>query len=184
MVKTKLILKEGMLVSIKLNENNWTLGQLCNVFKLENKRYEQYTFAFFNYLFLTEQELKNSIDILDLNVPIIILTINGNPIKNYGLNLIGIREIDYHSIPDYKDNISQTLGLYKDRSSDFDHILSTYFGLYPWDGFYKEDYVDNVLTPNAPKRKDIKYMKDYSIEALKKIMPPNSVKLKQILENK
>ena len=34
-------LKEGMLFSIKLNENAWTLGQFCNVFRLEGRRYAQ-----------------------------------------------------------------------------------------------------------------------------------------------
>lgn len=181
MAKTKLILEEGMLFSIKLNENNWTLGQLCNLFKLEGKRYEQYTLAFFSYLFSKEEELKNNIDGLDLNNPIVILTINGSPTKTYGLNIIGKREIKYSNVPNYKNEISKSLGLYKDRSSDFDHILKTFFGLHPWDGFYKDDYVDEVLTYGTSKRKDVKYMKDFSIEELKQIMPPNSVKLKQLL---
>ncbi len=34
-------LKEGMLFSIKLNENAWTLEQFCNVFRLESRRYAQ-----------------------------------------------------------------------------------------------------------------------------------------------
>jgi len=42
-------------------------------------------------------------------------------------------------------------------SEDFDHILKTFFGLHPWDGFYKDDYVDEVLTLGTSKRNDIKY---------------------------
>ena len=68
-------------------------------------------------------------------------------------------------------------------SQDFDHILKTFFGLHPWDGFYKENYVDEVLTQGTVKRKDVKYLKDFSIEELKQIMPANSIKLKQVLEN-
>lgn len=183
MAKTKLILEEGMLFSIKLDENAWTLGQLCNLFKLEGKRYEQYTFAFFDYLYSSEEEMKNNVEVLNLSKPIIILTINGHPIKNYGLNLIGKREINYSNIPNYKNEISKSLGMYKGMSEDFDHILKTFFGLSPWDGFYKDDYVDEVLTPNTTKRNDVKYMKDFSIDELKKIMPANSIKLKQILDN-
>ncbi|QXU44111.1 hypothetical protein [Pedobacter sp. D749] len=183
MAKTKIVLEEGMLFSIKLNENAWILGQLCNLFNIEGKLYEQYTLAFFNYLFPIEEKLKSEIETLDLSKPIIILTINGNPIKNYGLNIIGKREINYQNVPNYKNEISQSLGLYRNKSQDFDHILKTFFGLHPWDGFYKDKYVDEVLTEGTVKRKDVKYLKDFSVEELKQILPANSIKLKQILEN-
>lgn len=183
MAKVKLILEEGMLFSIKLNDNAWTLGQLCNLFKLEGKRYEQYTFTFFNHLYLSEEDLKSKIDAIDLSKPIIILTINGHPIKNYGLDLIGKREISYSNIPNYKDEISMSLGLYRNKSEDFDHILNAFFGLHPWDGFYKDDYVDNVLTSGTSRRDDVKYLKDFSLDELKKILPPNSVKLKQLIDS-
>ena len=178
MAKTKIFLEEGMLFSIKLNENAWTLGQLCNLFKIEGKRFQQYTLAFFNYLFSSEEELKEEVQTLDLTKPIIILTINGNPIKNYGLNIIGEREINYQNVPNYKNEISLSLGLYRNQSQDFDHILKTFFGLHPWDGFYKDNYVDEVLTQGTVKRKDVKYLKDFSIGQLKQKMPANSFKLK------
>jgi hypothetical protein len=183
MAKTKIVLEVGMIFSIKLNENSWTLGQICNLFKIEGKRAEKYTLAFFNYLCCSEEKLKEYVPTLDLSKPIIILSINGNPIKNYGLNIIGEREINYQNIPNYKNEISQSLGLYRNKSQDFDHILKAFFGLHPWDGFYKENYVDEVLIQGAVKRKDVKYLKDFSIEELKQIMPANSIKLKQVLEN-
>ena len=52
-------LKEGMLFSIKLNENAWTLGQFCNVFRLEGRRYAQ---AFLNYLYASKQALKENME--------------------------------------------------------------------------------------------------------------------------
>ena len=183
MSKRKVIVEEGMLFSIKLQENAWTLGQLCNLFKLEGRKYEQHTLAFFNHLFSSENDLKNSVNTLDLSEPIIITTINGHPLRTYKLELIGNREIDYRNVPNYKEEISKSLGLYKGMSRDFDHILKTFFGLHPWDGFYKDDYVDEVLTLGTSKRNDVKYMKDYSIEELKQIMPANSIKLKALLEN-
>jgi hypothetical protein len=182
MAKIKLALEEGTTFSIKLNENAWTLGQLCNLFKLEGKRYEQYTFAFFNYLYSTEEELKNSINTLDLSKPVIILTINGNPQRTYKLNAIGSREINYQNVPNYKNEISKFLGLYKGISEDFYHILKTFFGFHPWDGFYKDDYVDELLTLGTSKRNEVKYMKDFSVAELKQIMPANSIKLKRQLE--
>jgi hypothetical protein len=183
MNKRKVILEEGMLFSIRLEDNAWTLGQLCNLFKLEGRKYEQHTLAFFNHIFLSEIELKNNINTLDLSKPIIILTTNGNPVRIYKLDVIGKREINYRNVPDYKSEICQSLGLYKGMSEDFDHLLKTFFGLHPWDGFYKDDYVDEILTVGTKKRNDVKYMKDFSIEELKQIMPANSIKLKQRLEN-
>ena len=52
-------LKEGMLFSIKLNENAQTLGQFCNVFRLEGRRYAQ---AFLTYLYASEQALKENME--------------------------------------------------------------------------------------------------------------------------
>ena len=179
----RVILEEGMLFSIKLQENAWTLGQLCNLFKLEGRKYEQHTLAFFNHLFSSETDLKNSIETLDLSEPIIITTTNGHPLRIYRLELIGSREINYRNVPNYRNEISQSLGLYKGMSQDFEHLLKAFFGLHPWDGFYKDDYVDEVLTFGTTKRNDVKYMKDFSIEELKQILPANSVKLKAFLEN-
>jgi hypothetical protein len=150
---------------------------------LDGRCCEQYTLAFFNYLYPSEEELKNNVETLILNEPIIILTINGNPVRTYKLDVIGKREINYRNVPGYKNDVSKSLGLYKGMSEDFDHILKTFFGMHPWDGFYKDDYVDEVLTAGTSQRKDVRYMKDFSIEELKQIMPANSIKLKQRLEN-
>lgn len=134
-------------------------------------------------MFSLEEEFKEEVPTLDLSKPIIILTINGNPVKNYRLNIIGAREINDQNVPNYKNEISPSLGLYRNQSQDFDLILKTFFGLHPWDGFYQENYVNEFLTQGTVKRKDVKYLKDFSIEQLKQIMPANSIKLKQILEN-
>lgn len=142
------------------------------------KRCRAIYFGFFNYLFSSEEELKEEVPILDLSKPIIILTINGNPVKNYRLNIIGAREINDQNVPNYKNEISPSLGLYRNQSQDFDHMLKTFFGLHPWDGFYQENYVNEFLTQATVKRKDVKYLKDFSIGQLKQKMPANSFKLK------
>ncbi|MCL1926311.1 MAG: hypothetical protein FWF95_04135 [Syntrophorhabdaceae bacterium] len=61
-------------------------------------------------------------------------------------------------------------------SKDFDHRLKAFFGLHLWDGFYKDDYVDEVLAYGTSKRKDVRCIKDFNIEELKQIMPANSIK--------
>ncbi|MCX8744974.1 hypothetical protein J3U68_06050 [Snodgrassella sp. B3882] len=142
------------------------------------KRCRAIYFGFFNYLFSSEEELKEEVPILHLSKPIIILTINGNPVKNYRLNIIGAREINDQNVPNYKNEISPSLGLYRNQSQDFDHMLKTFFGLHPWDGFYQENYVNEFLTQATVKRKDVKYLKDFSIGQLKQKMPANSFKLK------
>ena len=179
----KTVFEEGQLFSTEMDKNKWTLVQLCNLFTKENSTYKQWTLAFFDYLFETEDELKNKFETIKLDKPIIIATSNGNPIRYYGLNIIGKREIYYENIPDYKNNISKTLGLYNGSSTDFDILIKAFFGILPWDCFYKDDYVDKWLIKGTKKRNDIKYLKDYSIEELKRILPENSIKLKKILED-
>jgi hypothetical protein len=40
-------------------------------------------------------------------------------------------------------------------------FLDAYFGLYPWDGFYKPDYLDNLLVSPEKKPKNIMLKKDH-----------------------
>lgn len=138
--------------------------------------------AFFDVLFSSEAELVVNLDGLDLTKPMIITTLNSHPQREYGLHLIGNKPVSYTNIPNYKSDISPTLGLYKNKSTDFDHLLNAWFGFFPWDGFYREDYVDTFLTPGKKKRHDIKLMKDFTLEELKGIMPAGSIALIQHLQ--
>jgi hypothetical protein len=179
----RIIFEEGQIFSIEMDKDKWTVGQLCSFFTLENSTYKQWTLAFFDYLFQNEDEIVNNIDTIELDKPIIIATSNGNPLRHYyGLKIIGKREINYINAKYYKDKISSTLGLYNERSIDFDILIKAFFGILPYDGFYKNDYVDEFLLEGTKKRKDIKYLKDFSIDELKKLLPENSIKLKKILE--
>lgn len=175
-------LVEGAILSIKLKETAWTIGQVCCLFELKGQRYKQYTMAFFDVLFSSEAELIENLDGLDLTKPIIITTLNSHPQRGYGLHLIGNKPVSYTNIPNFKSDISPTLGLYKNKSTDFDHLLNAWFGFLPWDGFRREDYVDMFLTPGTKKRNDIKFMKDFTVEELKMIMPAESIALIQHLQ--
>ena len=175
-------LPEGAVLSIKLKETAWTIGQLCCRFELEGQKYKQYTMAFFDVLFSSEAELVENLDGLDLTKPIIITTLNSHPQRGYGLHLIGNKTISYTNVPNYKSDISPTLGLYKNKSTDFDHLLNAWFGFLPWDGFCREGYVDAFLTPGTKKRSDIRFMKDFTVEELKEIMPAGSIALIQHLQ--
>ena len=175
-------LTEGAILSIQLEETAWTIGQLCCRFELEGQKYKQYTMAFFDVLFSSEEELVENLDSLDLTKPIIITTLNRHPQRGYGLHLIGNKTISYTNVPNYKSDISPTLGLYKNKSTDFDHLLNAWFGFLPWDGFCREDYVDAFLTPGTKKRSDIRFMKDFTVEELKKIVPAGSIALIQHLQ--
>ncbi|MCL1949593.1 MAG: hypothetical protein FWF59_07670 [Turicibacter sp.] len=184
MVKKYKELEEGDIFSIQVSDNVWTIGQLCNLFasSINGKKYEQYTLAFFDYKFQCEKEiLKNVID-LDLKKPISIITINGHPLKSYGLNFIVKREVSYQNAPDFKDDIDPEMGLYKLNSTDFQIILEPFFGIIPWDSYYKDGIIEKHLLKGVQKRNEVTYMKDYSIEELKQILPSDNFKLKGILE--
>jgi len=182
MAKKKIVLEEGQIFGIDLGYNVWTIGQLCNIFTLPNSKYSQATLAFFNYKATSEEQIINDLEKIDLSNPISIFTINGDPIKTYRLSVYGKREVAYINLPNFKTEITQSLGLYKGYSEDFEHILQAYFGIIPWDCFYKDNYIDLVLTPNTQKRDDVKYMKDFSVEELKKLLPMENIKLTALLE--
>ena len=175
-------LNEGDIFSIKLNDNTWTIAQLCNLFTL-NERYSQYTLAFFNYKFESATEVLAVISTINLKNPIAIFTLNRPPLKYEQLSLVGKREISYENAPDFKKDISSSLGMYKNCSTDFESILSAFFGLLPWDCFGVDDYIDKKLIDGVEKRNDVKFMKDFSTEELKSLLSPDNFKLKQLLKH-
>ena len=174
-------LEEGDIFSIVLSNDIWTIGQLCHLFK-EGKKYVQHTLAFFDCKFESEIEILEEINDLDLSNPICIETINGHPLKDYKLKFVTNKEIFYKNIPNFKNDIHLPSGLYKLRTIDFMLILKPFFGLVPWDAYYKDDYVDEHLIEGVKKRDDVTYMKDFSIDELKEILTPENLKLNQLLE--
>jgi len=175
-------LSEGDIFSIKLDNRVWTIAQLCNVFT-KGSSYSQYTLAFFNYTFESIDEILEKSIAINLENPITIFTINGHPLKDYKLNFVVKRNVFFKNIQDFKEDISSNLGMYKNYSMDFEDILKAFFGLLPWDCFYKDTYVDEHLIDGVEKRTDVKFMKDFSIDELKALLPPESIKLQQRLDN-
>ncbi|MCL2637615.1 MAG: hypothetical protein FWD48_04515 [Oscillospiraceae bacterium] len=179
MGRKKIQLTEGDIFSIKLTDDAWTISQLCNLFTLGN--YSQETLAFFDYKFDSEEKILEEIDKLDLKNPISIASTNGHPVRNYGLKLIANREVFYENAPSFKDDISKTMGLYRRSSIDFLIFLKPFFGIIPWDS-YEESYLEEKFLDGVKKRDDIKFMKDYSIDELKKVLPSNNFKLIEFLK--
>jgi len=173
-------LEEGDIFSIPLSDDAWTIAQLCNLFT-QGSRYVQYTLAFFNYKFGSELEVFENILDLDLSNPICIATTNGHPLKDYGLKFVDSREVAYENARNFKDDIHPELGLYRLESIDFMIILRPFFGIIPWDSYYKDDFVDELLLDGVEKRDDVTYMKDFSLAELKRILPPDNLKLNQLL---
>jgi hypothetical protein len=177
MAKKKIELEEGNIFSVKVDENVWTIAQLCNLFKFPNSRLTTETLAFFNYKAESEEQIIKELDLIDLSKPIMITTINGHPIKHYDLKIIGTKAIYYSNEPNYKNDISKNGGDYKKMSQDYQDILASYFGVLPWDMYAKDDYMETTLLPNYERRQDVKYMKDFNIDEIQEFLSPDSPKL-------
>ena len=173
-------LEEGDIFSIQLADDVWTIGQLCNLFT-RGKKYAQYTLAFFNHKLESEEAILKEVGDLDLHYPISIATINGHPLKNYGLKIVAKRDVLFKNAPNFKDDISIESGSYRQRSLDFVIILKPFFGVKPWDS-YKDGFLEEFLLEGVKKRDDIKYMKDYTIDELKNILPSDNFKLNELLK--
>ncbi len=172
-------LKEGQVYAVPLSNDTFTVAQLINHHIIVPSKYKsENTFAFFNLVFQTLSELEAQLDNLDLSTPVSILTANSSP-KAYNWILIGEKNINI--VNDYRRDIS-SLGLFKNRSTDPPLFLEPYFGLFPWDGYAIDTWIeDRYLLPNSEIRKDIKYIKDFTLEELTKLLPPNSPKLQQLI---
>lgn len=172
-------LEEGQFYAIELSDGSFTITQLVHHHPITERKSED-TFAFFEHHFSNLNEVQQHYNALDYSNPISIATINGYP-RTYGWIFLGKNEIKISF--DYKKDISR-IGFYKNRSTDPSLFLEPYFGLFPWDGYAKDNYVNEALLPNVNIPKDIKFLKDFSIEELKKILPANSLKLKKVLEER
>lgn len=175
-------LKEGQVYAVPLSNGTFTVAQLVNHHIIESSKHiSENTFALFNIVYTSLEELKKELDNLDLSDPVSILTANSSP-RTYKWKLAGEREITIKF--DYKCQIS-SLGFFKNRSTDPTLFLEPYFGLFPWDGYAEDDWIEQkYLLPKAEIRKDIKYLRDYSLEELTRLMPENSLKLKQLQKSK
>ncbi|CAA0235000.1 hypothetical protein [Tenacibaculum maritimum] len=165
-------LEEGQIYAIQLSNGKYTIAQLLNHHKI-NSRSSEDTFAFFNYLFSSTDEIRENLNTLKLNSPFSIVSSNGYP-WDYNWDLIRVKDIDINF--NYKKNIG-SLGLYNNYSTDPSIFLEPYFGLFPWDGYFKDDYLDKHILINSKMRKDIKYLKDFTTKELKELLPANSPKL-------
>ncbi len=170
-------LEEGQLYVVPLPDGSYTIAHLIN-HHIVSSRTSQNTFAFFNYKFLSLEEITKSVDELDIATPFAIATSNSKP-KSYDWKLIANKDIAVKF--DYKSKIG-SLGLYDNSSTDPSIFLEPYFGLFPWDGYFKDDYLDEFMLPNAKMRDDVKYLKDFTTDELKELLPPNSPKLIQRLK--
>ncbi len=173
-------LKEGLVYAAPLTNGFFTVAQLYNHHKISSRSSED-TFGFFNKKLSFEEleGLKTNIDNLDLSEPFSILTLNSSP-WDYDWILLGHKNLTINE--SYKKNIG-SLGLFNNYSVDPSIILEPYFGLFPWDGYYKDDYLDKHILDVNDLPKNIKYLRDYSTKELKKILPSNNIKLKKRIEN-
>ncbi|MDE6577129.1 MAG: hypothetical protein K2J82_05630 [Muribaculaceae bacterium] len=172
-------LKEGQIYAIPLSNGTYTIAQLINHHIIvPSKHKSENTFAFFNLVLQTLSDLEAQLDNIDLSTPVSILTANSSP-KVYNWILIGEKNINI--VNDYKHYIS-SLGLFKNRSTDPSLFLEPYFGLFPWDGYAIDTWIeDRYLLPNSEIRKDIKYIKDFTLDELTKLLPADSPKLRQLM---
>ncbi|MBD5170933.1 MAG: hypothetical protein HDT07_02860 [Bacteroidales bacterium] len=170
-------LREGQVYAVPLSNGTFTVTQLVNHHIVESSKHiSENTFAFFNLVYQSIDEIEKELDNVDLSTPVSILTANSSP-RTYKWKLVGEKEITIRF--DYNCQIS-SLGFFKNRSTDPALFLEPYFGLFPWDGYAEDDWIEQkYLLPKAEIRKDIKYLRDYSLEELTEVMPENSLKLKQ-----
>ena len=147
---------------------------------MPSKYKSENTFAFFNLLFLSVVEIEEAFNDMDLSNPVAILTANSSP-KVYKWKLIGEKPITIRF--DYTSEIS-SLGFFKNRSTDPSLFLEPYFGLFPWDGYAEDNWIEKMyLLPNSEIRNDVKYLRDFSLYELSLLLPANSPKLKEIKKN-
>lgn len=172
---------EGQIFAVPLSNGAYSIAQLINKHLIKpSMRKSENTFAFYNIIYPSLEDAMRQVQTMDMSTPIAILTANSSP-KTYKWILVGYSEISIKF--DYKQNIT-SLGLYRNRSTDPSLLLEPYFGLFPWDGYAVDNWIeDKYLLPNAEIREDIKFIKDYSIDELSKLLPSDSPKLMKLKNN-
>jgi hypothetical protein len=175
MSKKRIKLEEGQVYAVPLFDKGYTIAQLYNQ-HIINSRQSQVTFGFFNYKCDTLEKLKADYYELDLSKPFAIATTNGYP-WHYGWYFLGNKIINTEY--NYKAEIDN-LGLFKGRSTDPLTFLEPYFGILPWDETLDGRFIRHLL-PNAELRNDIKYIKDYTIEELIKLLGEEHIRVKERL---
>lgn len=145
---------EGQVYAVPLSNGTYTVAQLINKHMIApSMSRSENTYAFYNIVYPTLDDLTQRVHTTDMSDPIAILTANSSP-KVYKWISVGFKKINIKF--NYKQDIS-TLGLYKNRSTDPSLLLEPYFGLFPWDGYAVDNWIEErYLLPNAKIRDDIK----------------------------
>ncbi|MFL0108207.1 hypothetical protein V2647_14740 [Tenacibaculum maritimum] len=174
----KNILEKGQIYLVPLSDESYTLTQLINHHPLgqtkSGRQQSVDTYAFFDYRFLNKEEAMDDLINIDLTKPFSILTSSGKP-KQYDWILLEVKPIQLDEIKYLKE--LDKGGYFNNYSTTPSILLEPYFGLFPWDGYFKDDYLNIHLLPNAETREDIKYLKDFTTKELKELLPSNSPKL-------
>ncbi len=176
----KHILEEGQVYAIPLDDGSYTVGQLVNHHSLD-KKLSVDTYAFFNYKFFNREELISYIDSLAFDNPYSVITSSGAPWQ-YNWELVHNKEVKINKKIILSGLDSE--GYINGTSTNPRVLLKAYFGLFPWDGYFKDNYLNEFMLPNAEMRDDVKYLKDFTTDELKSLLPPNSPKLIQQLEKR
>ena len=177
-MRKKVELKVGQIYAIPLYDSSYTIAQLIYN-HIISIRCSSCTFSFFDYQYNSIDEVQNDLNNIDLSEPYAVATTNSNP-KDYCWELVGAREtVNTHR---FINNISMSTGNYNKCSIDPLLFIEPFFGLFPWDGYAIDNYLeDRCILPGIEIPKRAKYMKDYSTVELLEIMPKDSLKLQQRL---
>lgn len=171
--------KVGQIFAIKLTDDKFTIGQLIHHQALAKGKSNE-TFAFFDYLFHSLEEIRAALPSLRYDNPIAIDTLTERPHELVGWTYLSREPVTID--PSFKKEITP-YGLYKDWSVYPYLYLLPYFGIFPWDYAPASEYfIDSQLLPGVPRPKYIRFAKDFSTEELLSVLPLDNIRVIERLE--
>ncbi len=144
------------------NGKAWTIAHLYYLF--ESDGYYTITYGFFDVLEKELSDIKEKLDDIDLNNPVLVATVDVNPLKDW--ILLGKRQSRYINVD--VENCLSKHGWYKSIDAGLYPKLECYFGIYPWDLIIgrtalKELTVGNKVSCYA------RYMKDFTRKEIEEL---------------
>jgi hypothetical protein len=157
---------EGQVFAVPLSDGSFALAQVAFV-KWFPPNTSFVTSAFFETRASTPELLREILRGSDLSKPISVFTLSDSPIEAGEWILLEERPVTYDNV-DVQSRIKGDWGWFDRKQRPWSFFLESYHGLFPWDGFYKPNYIDEYLLPPYQRPASARTKKDFPPEFLQR----------------
>jgi hypothetical protein len=157
----------GQLFAVPLLDGSQGLAQIAFARKIGARAYTV-SLAFFPVRTASIGELMEKIGSVSLELPFAVISPSGTPVEDGAIQFIGTADAAYQNV-DVQSRLKGSYLWFDGKQQPWRFIFDMYYGLYPWDAFYKKNWMDELLLREFHRPETAKLKKDFNPEELERL---------------